>query len=73
MSPRIWRNRSSETVHIDAPLAEAVQRLREAGLEAVPVISGTDRRYEGMLELRTCEKRISREVWRRRRLAEETG
>lgn len=60
----------AETLRMDTPLAEAVERLREAGLEAVPVVSGSDGRYVGMLELRTCDRRISREVWRRRQLAE---
>jgi Kef-type K+ transport system membrane component KefB len=59
-----------ETVGPDTPLAEAVQRLRDAGLEAVPVTRGPEGPYEGMLELRTCEKRISHEVWRRRRQAD---
>lgn len=63
----------TEIVDIDDPLAEAVQRLREAGLEAVPVREGAERSYQGMLELRTCERRISREVWRRRKLAEEAA
>ncbi len=60
-----------ETVTADAPLGEAVQRLRDAGLEAVPVVTdGDDPHYGGMLELRTCEKWISQEVWRRRQKAD---
>ncbi len=57
----------------ESPLAEAVQRLRDAGVEAVPVVSAAESRYEGMLELRTCDKRISQEVWRRRRKADNEG
>lgn len=63
----------SDTVRGDSPLAEAVQHLRDAGLEAVPVVSGSDQHYEGMLELRTCERRISQEVWRRRQKADVSG
>ncbi len=59
-----------ESVQVDTPLAEAVQRLRDAGLEAVPVVSGEDQHYEGMLELRTCEKYISREFLRLRQQSE---
>ncbi len=59
-----------EAVRKESPLAEAVQHLRDVGLEAVPVVSDDDQHYDGMLELRTCEKRISEEVWRRRRKAE---
>jgi CBS-domain-containing membrane protein len=59
-----------ESVPVDTPLAEAVQRLRDAGLEAVPVVSGEDQHYEGMLELRTCEKYISREFLRLRQQSE---
>jgi len=62
----------TEAVCSETPLADAVQRLREAGLEAVPALD-VEGGYKGMLELRTCERRISREVWRRRQLAEGTG
>lgn len=57
----------------ETSLAEAIQRLRDARVEAVPVVSCTGKRYEGMLELRRCEKRISQEVWRRRRKADDEG
>ena len=57
----------------ETSLAEAVQRLRDARVEAVPVVSDGERRYVGMLELRTCEKRISQEVWRRRHKADNDG
>jgi hypothetical protein len=57
----------------NTPLAEAVQRLREAQLDALPVVNDANQQYAGMLELRTCEKRISQEVWRRKRLADSVG
>ncbi len=63
---------AGETVQRDTPLATAVRGLRDADLDAVPVL-GKDGTYEGILELRACEKRISREVWRRRRLADGDG
>ena len=59
-----------ESVAPETGLADAVQRLRDAGLEAMPVVDHADQCYRGMLELRACEKRISREVWRRRRQAD---
>ena len=62
-----------DSVLPDTSLAEAVQRLRSAGLEAMPVVSRQDAIYQGMLELRVCDKRISQEVWRRRNKADHKG
>ncbi|GAG23746.1 unnamed protein product, partial [marine sediment metagenome] len=60
-----------DTVAEDAPLAEAVTRMREQGLECLPVVAGADDpRLVGMLELRAVERMLSQEVVRRQQLAD---
>ena len=60
-----------DTVAEDAPLAEAVTRMREQGLECMPVVAGADDpRLVGMLELRAVERMLSQEVVRRQQLAD---
>ena len=60
-----------DTVPEDAPLAEAVTRMREQHLDGMPVIrSAADPALIGMLELRAVERKLSGEVVRRRRQAD---
>ncbi len=63
----------ANTVGKSTPLAEAVRELRDADIDAVTVVSEEGKQYEGILELRACERRISKEVWRRRRAADGDG
>jgi CBS domain-containing protein len=60
-----------DTVTEGAPLAEAVARMREQGLEYLPVVAEQDGgRLVGMLELRAVDRMLSQEVLRRQRLAD---
>lgn len=62
-----------EIIPSDMLLSDAVQRIRDKGLEAVPVVDPVTLEYRGIFELRSCEKRISQEVWRRRRQSDREG
>jgi len=60
-----------DTIAQDAPLDEAVTRMREQGLEYLPVVAGAeDPRLVGVLELRAVDRLLSQEVLRRQRLAD---
>lgn len=51
-------------------LQEALTRMRELGLEYMPVVAADDEsRYVGMLELRAVNSHLSREILRRRQQA----
>ncbi|KPK82110.1 MAG: hypothetical protein AMJ81_10085 [Phycisphaerae bacterium SM23_33] len=60
-----------DTITADAPLVEAVTRMREQHLDYLPVVKADDNSaLEGMLELRAVDRALSGEVLRRHRLAE---
>ena len=60
-----------DTIDSDAPLAEAVTRMRELGLECLPVLAGKDNpRLAGMIELRAVIRQLSQEILRRHQLAD---
>ena len=55
----------------DALLAEAVTRMRDQDLDYLPVVKGPDNAaLVGMLELQAIQRALTREVLRRRRLAD---
>jgi CBS domain-containing protein len=56
-----------DVVSADMPLSEAVTRMREQGLDSLPVTEAPDsRELVGMLELRRVSHRLTQEVLRRR-------
>ena len=62
-----------DTVTEAMPLADAVDRMRDQELEAVPVLADHgdgDGKLAGMLELRKVNRTLSQEIVRRRQLAE---
>lgn len=60
------------TIDSGAPLAEAVTRMNEQGLECLPVLAGEDDpRLVGMIELRAVNRQLSREILRRQQLADD--
>ena len=60
-----------DTITEDAPLAEAIARMREQELEYLPVLAADGSgSLAGMLELRAVSRALAQEVLRRRRLAE---
>jgi len=62
---------AADTIDSSAPLTEAVTRMREQGLECLPVLaSKDDPRLVGMIELRAISRKLSQEILRRHRLAE---
>jgi Kef-type K+ transport system membrane component KefB len=55
----------------DTPLADALDKMKQRDLECVPVVkSEGDRNYLGMLEMRAVNRKINRELERRRKMAE---
>jgi len=61
----------SDTVPADTPLAEAMLRIREQGLDFLPVVrSEDDPRLEGLLERSRVQRILSAEVLRRHQLAD---
>ncbi len=62
---------ATDTITPDVPLPEALLRLREKGLEFLIVVSKDEHpRLRGLLELHGAERLLSREVVRRRQLAD---
>ncbi len=60
-----------DTVSQGSPLAEAVIKMREQGLDYLPVVAGDgDAKLVGMLELRAVDRMLSSEVLRRQQLAD---
>jgi CBS domain-containing protein len=60
----------SDRVTESMRLEEALTRMRELGLEYMPVVAGDDEsRYVGMLELRAVNSFLSKEILRRRERA----
>jgi CBS domain-containing protein len=60
-----------DTITEDAPLAEAVARMREQQLDYLPVVKTDDNSIlVGMLELRAVNRALTQEVLRRQRLAD---
>jgi Kef-type K+ transport system membrane component KefB/CBS domain-containing protein len=56
----------AETVRADTPLAEALQRMRDTGLEQLPVVApGDSGKPEGILDRRLASVRVKEEVVRR--------
>ena len=60
-----------DTVGEDTPLKDAVTSMREQNLEYLPVLSKTDEQLVGMLELRAVTRKLSEEVLRRHRQADD--
>ena len=59
-----------DVIEQDAPLIEAITRMREQNLSYIPVVESRDNpRLVGMLELSAVERYLSGEVIRRRQLA----
>lgn len=55
----------------DMPLAEALEKARETGLDALPIVRAKDAaEYVGLFEVRAVNRRISQEVLRRRQAAD---
>jgi Kef-type K+ transport system membrane component KefB len=62
-----------DVVSADTPLSEAVTRMREQGLDSLPVTRSADsRELAGTLELRKVNHRLTQEVLRRRSEADGT-
>ena len=62
---------SPGSIDSDAPLTEAVTRMREQDLECLPVLAGKDNpRVVGMIELRAVLRQLSQEILRRHQLAD---
>ena len=60
-----------DTIGSKTPLAEAVTRMTEQGLECLPVLAGEDDpRLVGMIELRAVNRQLSGEILRRQQLAD---
>jgi len=60
-----------DTIAENAPLSEAVSRMREQSLDYLPVIVSKDNPIcVGLLELRAVSRRLSQEILRRREKAE---
>jgi Kef-type K+ transport system membrane component KefB len=60
-----------DTIEKDAPLSEAVMRMREQDLDCLPVLAGKDdTRLLGMIELRQVNRKLSQEILRRQQLAD---
>ena len=56
----------------DEILGDAVQTIRELEVESLPVVNNKEENvYQGMLEERRVNRFISRELFRRRKLADE--
>ena len=64
----------AETVFEDAPLADAVERMREINVDCLPVLSaqveGENGHLVGMIELRRVNRTLSQEILRRRQQAD---
>ncbi len=62
---------AADTIDSGAPLGEAVTRMREQGLEHLPVLAGKDDpKLVGMIELRAVSRQLSQEILRRHQLAD---
>ena len=60
-----------DTIGSNAPLAEAVMRMTEQGLECLPVLAGEDDpKLVGIIELRAVNRQLSAEILRRQQLAD---
>ncbi|MDH7600430.1 MAG: CBS domain-containing protein [Sedimentisphaerales bacterium] len=60
-----------DSITEDAPLEEAITRMREQGLEYLPVVaSKEDPHLVGMLGLASTTRRLASEVLQRRQQAE---
>ena len=61
-----------DTIALDAPLQEAITRMKEQDLEYLPVVTRQkDHELVGMLEMRAVSRSLSQEIVRRRGLAGE--
>jgi Kef-type K+ transport system membrane component KefB/CBS domain-containing protein len=59
----------TESVSEGTPLAEAIARMRELGVESLPVTSRTDGTLLGILDKQTIDRAVARELKRREELA----
>ncbi len=60
-----------DTVKENEPLADAVGSMREQNLDYLPVISASENQLVGMLELRVVSRKLSEEVLRRHKQADD--